>query len=207
MAAVLFGRCEVLGRVELMGQTNPFSEFSVLVQTPNTNLFNLVKVVCAAFGVRQVKECLAHADLGERFEEVDPDLVITALSTEPESQLQALQALRHLPSCSNAYFPAIVLSPYTERRWVMASINAGAHEFVALPISPLRLWHAINHAVFIGRPFIQTSEYFGPCRRRRHDPLWTGPERRADGKRSDDSRRQVQEARMGQIMTDWSKSA
>jgi DNA-binding NarL/FixJ family response regulator len=185
---------------------NPFSDVSVLVQTQNTNLLNVVKVVCAAFGLRRVHECFAHEALADTFELVDPDLVICGLSQHPEAQLQALSALRRWKGCSNAYFPAIVISPYTEKRWVMASINAGAHEFVALPVSPKRLWLAINHAVFIGRPFVETSTYFGPCRRRRHDPEWSGPERRADGKLSDGGARQVQEARMGQIMDNWRKS-
>jgi hypothetical protein len=33
--------------------------------------------------------------------------------------------------------------------------------------------------IFKPRPFIRTEDYFGPCRRRRDDPRYDGPRRRA----------------------------
>lgn len=186
-----------------MQDLNPFSEVEILVQTRNQNLLNVVKVVCAAFGVRRMHDCSEASELAETFEKLKPDLLISGLSGEVEAQLDAMRALRRHPSCPNRYFPAIVVSPYTERRWVMAAINAGAHEFVALPVSPKRLWLAINHAVIIGRPFVDVEGYFGPCRRRRVDRGYKGPERRADGSSPDPSVRKAQEAVVGEMMAEW----
>jgi hypothetical protein len=56
--------------------------------------------------------------------------------------------------------------------------------------------------VFIGRPFVETPHYIGPDRRRRDDPLFHGPERRA-GAQAPGASRADQEARMGQIMQTW----
>jgi hypothetical protein len=34
--------------------------------------------------------------------------------------------------------------------------------------------------IFKPRSFIRTEDYFGPCRRRRDDPSYTGPKRRGN---------------------------
>jgi hypothetical protein len=50
---------------------------------------------------------------------------------------------------------------------------------VVFPASGDALLKKITAARQSSRPFIEQPDYVGPCRRRRNDPTYSGPERRA----------------------------
>jgi DNA-binding NtrC family response regulator len=60
--------------------------------------------------------------------------------------------------------------------------DAGISEFLAKPVTARGLLERLHQAVSHPRAFVKATEYFGPDRRRRADPAWSGPWRRsADG--------------------------
>ena len=83
------------------------------------------------------------------------------------------------PDSPNRYLPIIMITAYSERRRVIDAINAGVDEFLVKPIRAVDVANRVNAVVERRRPFIQTPGYFGPERRRRADPRFMGPWRRA----------------------------
>jgi DNA-binding response OmpR family regulator len=80
----------------------------------------------------------------------------------------------------NPYIPIIMLSAYSEKTRVMLARDQGATEFCAKPVTAIDLFRKIRAVVDRARPFVRTSVFFGPDRRR-HDPdKYKGPERRSD---------------------------
>jgi hypothetical protein len=73
----------------------------------------------------------------------------------------------------------VVASQSRDIATINAVINAGGHEYVLFPASGDQLLKKVTAARNSTRPFIETADYVGPCRRRRVDPLYKGPERRA----------------------------
>ncbi len=72
---------------------------------------------------------------------------------------------------------------YSEIQRVVEARDAGITEFVAKPLSAKTLMARITAIIEHPRPFIRSTRYFGPNRRRRTSD-YTGPERRhsvADG--------------------------
>src|SRR3990167_4354735 len=67
-----------------------------------------------------------------------------------------------------------------EQLYDAQTIEAGKQRMRVTPADRMKriLW-VIDHA----RPFVRSASYFGPDRRRRDDPKYTGPERRADRQR------------------------
>ena len=62
---------------------------------------------------------------------------------------------------------------------VIEAINAGVNEYLAKPVRPVDLFHRITALIERPRRFIKASTYFGPDRRRRQDPRFSGPWRRS----------------------------
>ncbi len=73
-----------------------------------------------------------------------------------------------------------MLTGYAERSLVMEARDAGVTEFIAKPLTAQALVNRLGAVIFKPRPFVRTSSYFGPDRRRRDDPNYDGPLRRSD---------------------------
>ena len=57
--------------------------------------------------------------------------------------------------------------------------DAGTNEFLVKPVSINAMMSRLVAVIEKPRPYVRTSVYFGPCRRRRGDE-YNGLERRAD---------------------------
>lgn len=105
------------------------------------------------------------------------DVAIVSLGPASEAALALIRQVRAGAQGANQYLPIIAAQAAPSSASVHAAINAGAHEFLALPPSIKTLSALIYRAVFISRPFIKSPNYVGPCRRRR-EVARPGPERR-----------------------------
>ena len=77
-----------------------------------------------------------------------------------------------------ATLAAVAVAVVRGRR-VAEARDAGVNEFLAKPLSATLLVQRLNGLVASERSFVETATYYGPCRRRRADPYYKGPERRA----------------------------
>jgi hypothetical protein len=62
---------------------------------------------------------------------------------------------------------------------VFEARDAGVTEFVAKPVTAKAVLERIHAVIYRPRPFVRTKDYFGPDRRRKDDPGYEGPWRRA----------------------------
>jgi DNA-binding response OmpR family regulator len=62
---------------------------------------------------------------------------------------------------------------------VLDAINAGVDEFLVKPVRAVDVANRVNAIIERRRPFVKSGGYFGPDRRRRDDPRYKGPMRRA----------------------------
>ena len=60
--------------------------------------------------------------------------------------------------------------------------DVGVNEFLSKPVTARGVLERIAQVVDNPRAFVRTPAYFGPDRRRRADPNYTGPKRRASDK-------------------------
>jgi DNA-binding response OmpR family regulator len=71
-----------------------------------------------------------------------------------------------------------MLTGYTRVDHVRQARDAGVNEFLAKPVSVKAILSRLISVIEHPRPFVRTKSYFGPCRRRRGDNEYRGPERR-----------------------------
>jgi DNA-binding response OmpR family regulator len=90
--------------------------------------------------------------------------------------------VRNAPDSRNPYLPIIMMTGHSERYRVMEARDAGVTEFVAKPLTAKSVLERIQAVIYRPRPFVRTADYFGPDRRRKDDPNYDGPRRRAADK-------------------------
>jgi YesN/AraC family two-component response regulator len=78
----------------------------------------------------------------------------------------------------NPFVPIIMLSGHTHIDYVRQARDAGVNEFLAKPVSVTAILTRLISVIEHPRPYVRTKAYFGPCRRRRSNGEYAGPERR-----------------------------
>jgi len=156
-----------------------FDRLRMLVVDDNVHMRKLVVTILQAFGCTLIHE----ADSGEKawdvLREVHPDVILLDWVMTGMSGLDLVKLVRTDASTPNAFVPVIMLTGHTHLNQVREARDAGVNEFIAKPVSVKTLMQRLMSVIEQPRPFVRTKSYFGPCRRRRGDAEYTGPERRA----------------------------
>ena len=155
------------------------SALKVLVVDDNVHMHQIMRSILGAMRIREV---LCVVDTGQAFQELarwHPDLLITDVMIGEEDGIGFVDRVRQGEKAANPYLPVIVLTGHTERQLITRARDVGVHEVLAKPVSIENLYRRIVGLVTNPRPFVKTSFYFGPCRRRQEKPF-RGPERRGD---------------------------
>lgn len=156
-----------------------FDRLKVLVIDDNQHMRRLVCSVLEAFGVNTVFET-ESAESGWEILQMEPwDLVFLDWVMSGMSGLEFTERVRTAPDSPNPFVPIVMLTGHTSVEHVNAARDAGVNEFLAKPVSAKALMNRLVAVIEHPRPFVRTRCYFGPCRRRRRDSAYHGPERRA----------------------------
>ena len=149
-----------------------------LVVDDNAHMINIVKTILRGFGAAHIFEAKDATDAFHRLKHDSIDIVITDYQMEVLDGIEFVKLVRNSSDSPNRYVPIIMLTAHSERSRVIQSRDAGANEFCCKPVTAQELYRKVVAIVDYPRPFIKTSSYFGPDRRRRQDPKYAGPERR-----------------------------
>lgn len=156
------------------------SKLSFLVVDDNVHMLKIVRTILSGFGVEKVFDALNGQDALEILRHESIDIAILDYHMEGMNGLDLIKYMRDEQRMDNPYIPIIMLSAYSERSRVLEARDHGATEFCAKPITAADLFRKIGAVIDRARPFVRTSVFFGPDRRR-HDPdKYKGPERRSD---------------------------
>jgi DNA-binding response OmpR family regulator len=149
-----------------------------LIVDDNKHMCLLVKSILNAFGVRNVVEASDGADAFKALKHFPADIIICDWVMQPLDGLDFVRLGRTGKDSSNPYVPIIMLTGHTEMHRVVEAREAGVNEFLAKPISPMKLYARITSIIERQRNFVKTKTYFGPDRRRQKLASYKGPERR-----------------------------
>lgn len=152
----------------------------VLVVDDNHHMCTILRTVLNGAGVRDVVEARDAASGFEALRNSTPDLALVDFQLGDLDGLEFTRLVRTADDSPLPYLPIIMVTAHAERSRVREAVDAGVHEFVVKPVSAKALIARIRSIVLHPRPFVKTPTYFGPDRRRRTDPAYRGPWRRAD---------------------------
>ena len=158
--------------------SSPLSKLTFLVLDDNPNMTQIMRVVLKGFGVDRICEAGSVADAFEIARRQDLDMAFVDYNLGGMDGLAFLKLMRTAADSPNPHLPMVMLSAYSEQHRVESARDAGAHDFLVKPVTPIEVYRKVLDAIERPRPFIRSETFFGPDRRRREDAFYAGPERR-----------------------------
>jgi CheY-like chemotaxis protein len=156
-----------------------FESLRVLLVDDNQHMRAIVTTVLAGVGVKHVRETRDGAEALEALRDWPADLAIVDFQMFPLDGVEFTRMVRNAPDSKNPYLPVIMMTGHSEKSRVVEARDAGVTEFVAKPLTAKAVLDRIQAVIYHPRPFVRTADYFGPDRRRRDDPGFAEPWRRA----------------------------
>ena len=152
----------------------------ILLVDDNQYMRRLLAEILRAVGVHSIFEAGDGAEGLKTMRNFPIDIVMTDLSMQPMDGVEFVRLLRTSPDSPNPMVPVIMITGHSTMTRVNEARNAGVNEFLTKPLTARGVIERLHQAVEHQRPFIQSSSYFGPDRRRKTDPAYDGPRRRAE---------------------------
>ncbi len=151
----------------------------VLLVDDNQHMRAIVMTVLAGVGVRNVRETRDGAEALEALRDWAADVAIVDFQMFPIDGVEFTRMVRNAPDSRNPYLPIVMMTGHSEKTRVVEARDAGVTEFVAKPLTARSVLERLQAVIYRPRPFVRSASYFGPDRRRRDDPAYHGPWRRA----------------------------
>ena len=155
-----------------------FELLKILLVDDNQHMRVLLTEILRAIGVRDVYEAGDGAAALKFMRHFPIDIVMTDLSMEPLDGIDFVRKVRTSPDSPCPTIPVIMITGHSTLKRVSEARDVGVTEFLSKPVTARGVIERINRVVEHPRSFVRSSDYFGPDRRRREDPTFTGPYRR-----------------------------
>jgi len=146
-------------------------KLKVLVVDDHRNMRDLMKFLLTGLGVGYVSTAPDSAAAFGEMRAFLPDIVFADWAMEP-------RLVRKASDSPDPFVPIVMMSGHTEYSRIIEARDAGITEFLAKPLSAIKVAQRIENIIHRPRPFVRTASYFGPDRRRQ-TKNFRGTERRA----------------------------
>lgn len=156
------------------------SDLKTLIIDDNAHMRSLVRAILSSFGMREVFEAPDSETGLRRVGDGGIDLAFVDFRLGDQDGLEFCREVRMGEESPDPYLPIIMITAYSEVSRVKQALNSGVDEFLVKPVRANDVAARINAVVERRRSFVRSNNYFGPDRRRRKDPSYTGPMRRAE---------------------------
>lgn len=151
----------------------------ILLVDDNHYMRVLLAEILRAIGVTRIYEANDGAEGLQMMRDNPVDIIMTDLSMQPLDGIDFVRLLRNSPDSPNPTVPVIMITGHSTFARVNEARDAGVTEFLAKPLTARGVIERLHEVIEHPRPFVRSGDYFGPERRRRHDPTYKGPLRRA----------------------------
>jgi two-component system chemotaxis response regulator CheY len=157
----------------------------ILLVDDNHYMRILLAEILRAIGVVEIYEANDGAEGLQMMRDYPIDLVLTDLSMQPLDGIDFVRLLRNSPDSPNQLAPVIMVTGHSTFARVNEARDAGVTEFLTKPLTARGVIERLHQAIEHPRRFVRSGDYFGPDRRRRIDPTYSGPRRRSTDAEAD----------------------
>lgn len=150
----------------------------ILVVDDMKPMLTLTASVLKIFGFKNV---FTATDGEEAFKTVvkeDPDLIITDWIMGTMDGLELARTIRRNPMSPNPYVPIMMMTGFSSRWRVENARDTGITEFLVKPYTSRDLYARVVQIIERPRQFVDSTDFFGPDRRRKLTRDYEGPRRR-----------------------------
>ncbi len=157
-----------------------FGELDFLVADASAHMRKLVRAMLTGFGANRVYEVGDGAAALEIVEGQMPHILICDIKMPIINGVELMRMIRNPDASENPYIPIIVATAQSQKKTIIQVRDSGATEALSKPFSITGLYRRVQNVVINPRKYVEVSNYFGPDRRRKADPAYSGPHRRHD---------------------------
>jgi len=164
-----------------MSKNPSFEKLNVLIVEDNFLMQQLLKEILRSFHIREYRTANDGADGLQELQTFHADIVIVDWNMEILDGIDFTRLVRTSSDIHDPHVPIIMLTGYNEAKHIVEARDAGATEYLIKPVSAKTLYERFCTVIEKPRPFVKTSTFIGPDRRRT-----PATERTNKGRRSTD---------------------
>lgn len=133
---------------------------------PQREIRYVLRSTVVRHGYREVQEYGRTPALKAALVQRTPDLIIIDAELPDGDACQLIADIRANKICDNPFVPVIITAWQPGADMVRKMVNSGADDLLVKPISPAFLLQRIEVLAGARKPFVVTSDYIGPDRRK-----------------------------------------
>ena len=145
--------------------------FRVLLVDEHQGIRQILTAMLEDLNVADIKEATDGGSALQKLDKFEFDLLITEQVMKPMDGAELTRRIRSGEGGGNPFLPIVMISAHAVKEDIEAARDAGVHEFLVKPLSAKALRARLRQIVENPRPFIRSSDYYGPDRRRRAMPI------------------------------------
>lgn len=142
-----------------------FRQVHVFLIDREHNTRRLLRGILIRMGIEKVSEFTNTAEAQSALAVSMPDLLITDVEPEWEG-FRLIHALRHAIHATNPFIVTIATTWQPTSQFMMRFTGSGADDIIVKPFSTKQVQDRVLHLIEQRKPFVVTSDYIGPDRRR-----------------------------------------
>ncbi|MBL6945846.1 MAG: response regulator [Rhodospirillales bacterium] len=146
-----------------------FSTVDVLLVEHDTVARESLRMILRNEGFRQIRIGVSLSDIENCLKHKALDLIITGVDFPGGSVCSIVSAMRNHEIGDNPFLPVIAITENPSSQLVREVIDSGADDLLIRPLSTTALVERIDTLVDARKPFVVTSDYIGPDRRKTAD--------------------------------------
>ncbi len=147
---------------------NALNDVEIYIGDPNEQVRESMRSMTRAEGLRRARTFGRIDDLISAYKEITPDLLVVSDDIAPNI-FEILRDIRQYRLGRNPFVMITMLVTADKDIHAKKAILAGCDDVMIKPVSPGRMLERVNHFTFNRLPFIATTDYLGPERRRASD--------------------------------------
>ena len=153
------------------------ADIEIFVGDPNEQVRDSLRSIMRAEGMRRINTFGRAEDLIEALKKAPPDLLLLSDDfddKEKEKEIKdrvftMVRDIRHFRLGINPFILITMLIAQDNDTGIKKAVGSGSDDVLIKPLSPGKLLERIGHLTFNRLPFIATTDYVGPERRRQGD--------------------------------------
>ena len=143
-----------------------FGDVELLLVDWDSLARNAVRTILRNAGFHEIRVASTVEEIEEFLKENTPDLLISEANLPDGDLCKFVRRLRHHEVGTNPFLPVIALTPNPTPELVADVVDTGVDALIAKPISTQQLQDRIISLIEQRKPFVVTSDYIGPDRRK-----------------------------------------
>ncbi|MDK9722816.1 MAG: response regulator [Rhodospirillales bacterium] len=138
----------------------------LMLVEPDAQLRSNLRQILIGAGFKNLQDCGSIENLEEDFENNPPDLLFIDAHTPGGDACDLVHRLRFSVQSRNPFLSVILTVWQSKATDISRLINSGADHIVLKPVAPQTIFARIEALLAQRKPFVATSRYIGPDRRK-----------------------------------------